>query len=137
MPADREGQQLGYYKLLRVLGKGGFAEVYLGEHVHLKTLAAVKVLRAQLSRDEADNFTREARTLAHLINAHIVRVLDFGFDNDTPFLVMEYAPNGTLRQIHPRGTAVPLPMIVAYVKQIAEALYYAHSKNVIHRDVNA
>lgn len=135
MPADRVGQRLGYYNLLSVIGRGAFAEVYLGEHIHLKTTAAVKVLRAQLSRDEANSFTREAQLLAHLSNPHIVRVLDFGFDNDIAFLVMEYAPNGTLRKLHPRGTTAGLPMIVAYVKQAADALYYAHSNQVIHRDV--
>ena len=132
---DRVGQQLGYYRLLRLLGSGGFAEVYLGEHIHLKKQAAVKVLRTQLSKHEADDFRREAQTLAHLDNPHIIRVLDFGFDHETPFLVMEYAPNGTLRQVHPRKTIVPLPVIIAYVKQIAEALYYAHNNNFIHRDV--
>ena len=96
---------------------------------------AVKVLRTQLSKDEAENFYREAQTLARLENPHIIRVLDFGFDHETPFLVMEYAPNGTLRELHPRNTMVPLPTILAYVKQIAEALYYAHTNHVIHRDV--
>ena len=132
---DRGGQQLGYYRLLRLLGSGAFAEVYLGEHIHLKKQAAVKVLRTQLSKDEAENFRREAQTLARLENPHIIRVLDFGFDHETPFLVMEYAPNGTLRQLHPSKTTVPLPIIIAYVKQIAEALYYAHTNHVIHRDV--
>ena len=132
---DRVGQQLGYYRLLRLLGSGAFAEVYLGEHIHLKKQAAVKVLRTQLSKDEAENFRREAQTLARLENPHIIRVLDFGFDHETPFLVMEYAPNGTLRQLHPSKTTVPLPTIIAYVKQIAEALYYAHTNQVIHRDV--
>ena len=132
---DRMGQQVGYYRLLRLLGSGGFADVYLGEHIHVKKQAAVKVLRTQLSKNEANNFRREAQTLAHLDNPHIIRVLDFGFDHETPFLVMEYAPNGTLRQLHPRNTTVPLPIIIAYVKQIAEALYYAHTNQVIHRDV--
>src|SRR5947209_18927860 len=132
---DRVGQQLGYYRLLRLLGSGAFAEVYLGEHIHLKKQAAVKVLRTQLSKDEAEKFRREAQTLARLENPHIIRVLDFGFDHETPFLVMEYAPNGTLRQLHPSKTTVPLPIIIAYVKQIAEALYYAHTNHVIHHDV--
>ena len=133
--ANLVGQQLGIYRLIRHLGSGGFADVYLGEHIHLKKQVAVKVLRTQLSKDEAENFYREAQTLARLENPHIIRVLDFGFDHETPFLVMEYAPNGTLRQLHPSKTTVPLPTILAYVKQIAEALYYAHTNHVIHRDV--
>jgi outer membrane protein assembly factor BamB len=64
-----------------------------------------------------------------------VRVIDFAVAGSTPFLVMSYAPNGTLRQCHPKGTRLPLPKIVSYVNQIAEALHYAHEKKLIHRDV--
>lgn len=133
---DRLGQQLGNYRLTSLLGRGGFAEVYLGEHVHLKTYAAVKVLRTQLSIDEANKFRIEAQTLAHLINPYIIRVLEFGFDGDIPYLIMDYAPNGTLRQRHARNTKVPLATVISYVKQVAEALQYAHdSQKLIHRDI--
>ncbi|HCI78980.1 MAG TPA: serine/threonine protein kinase, partial [Ktedonobacter sp.] len=57
---------------------------------------------------------------------HIVRVLDFGVEDATPYLVMDYAPHGSLRTQHPRGTRLPLETIVSYVKQIASALQYAH-----------
>ncbi len=70
-----------------------------------------------------------------MTHPHIVRVLDFGVENMTPFLVMEYAPHGTLRQRHPRATKLPLPLIVSYVNQIAGALQYAHDQWLIHRDV--
>jgi serine/threonine protein kinase len=53
----------------------------------------------------------------------------------TPFLVMEYAPGGTLRKLHPRGERLPLPTVVEYVQQVAEALQYAHNERLIHRDV--
>jgi serine/threonine protein kinase len=62
-------------------------------------------------------------------------VLDFDVDNMFPFLVMDYAPGGTLRQRHPRGTKVPLPTVVDYVTHIASALDYAHGKKLIHCDV--
>src|SRR5437762_7287454 len=84
--ADRVGQQLGNYRLTRLLGEGGFAEVYLGEHVHLGTYAAIKVLHAQLARDEVEKFRNEARTIARLEHPYIVRVLDFGVEDKTPFL---------------------------------------------------
>src|SRR5437868_4891525 len=118
---DRIGQQLGNYRVTHKLGEGGFAEVYLGEHIHLGTQAAIKVLRAQLTSDDADKFRLEARTIAHLVHPNIVRVLEFGLEGSTPFLVMDYAPNGTLRQRHPRGTQLPLTTIVEYVKQAASA----------------
>ncbi len=134
--ADRVGQRLGNYRLTRLLGKGGFAEVYLGEHLRLGTQAAVKVLYTRLaSPDEAAGFEKEAQTIAHLKHPHIVRVLDFDVQDDTPFLVMDYAPHGTLRQRHPKGSVLPLPTIISYVKQVAEALQYAHDQKLIHRDV--
>src|SRR6266481_840918 len=105
---DRLGQQLGNYRLLRLLGRGGFAEVYLGQHVYLNNNAALKVLQIVLNEEDIEHFAKEARTLASLTHSHIVRVLDFAVENGTPFLVMEYAASGTLRQLHPQGTRLPL-----------------------------
>jgi outer membrane protein assembly factor BamB/serine/threonine protein kinase len=133
--ADRVGQQLGNYRLIRLLGKGGFAEVYLGEHVYLETQAAIKVLLTQLAFQDMEPFRLEAKRVAHLEHPHIVRVLEFGVDGSTPYLVMSYAPNGTLRERHLKGVALPLPTILAYVKQAAEALQYAHDEHFVHRDV--
>jgi eukaryotic-like serine/threonine-protein kinase len=98
---DRIGQKLGNYHLVRLLGEGGFAEVYLGEHIHLGTKAAIKVLRTQLTADDVETFRNEARTIAQLEHPRIVRVLDFGGEGKTPFLVMSYTTNGTLRQETP------------------------------------
>src|SRR5215469_16193318 len=132
---DRVGQQLGHYHLQRLLGRGAFAEVYLAEHRYLEVPAAIKVLHVRMELDTHEQFRREARTIAHLQHAHIIRVHDFGFQDQTPFLVMEYTPNGTLRTRHPKGTRLPLEQIVTYVKQIAPALDYAHQQRVIHRDI--
>jgi eukaryotic-like serine/threonine-protein kinase len=132
---DYTGQHQGNYRLIHLLGKGGFAEVYLGEHIHLKTLAAVKLLHTRLTLDDIENFRREAQTIARLIHPHIVRVLDFGVEGNAPYLVMDFAPQGTLRDRHPKGTCIPLASVVNYVKQVAEALYYAHSQRLIHRDI--
>jgi hypothetical protein len=131
----RVGQRLGNYQIIRLLGEGGFGEVYLGEHIHLGSQAAIKVLNSQLTSKEIGPFLAEARTLVHLIHPHIVRVLDFGTEDKTPFLVMDYAPNGTLRQLHPKGIPLPLAMIISYVKQVAEALQFAHNEKIIHRDI--
>jgi serine/threonine protein kinase len=128
-------EQLGNYRLMCLLGQGGFADVYLGEHIYLNTQAAIKVLQMHLGQQELEDFLNEARTVARLVHPHIVRVLEFGVENNTPFLVMDYAPNGTLRQRHPRGTRPPFNTIVRYVKQVAAALQYAHDKKLIHRDV--
>jgi outer membrane protein assembly factor BamB/serine/threonine protein kinase len=133
--ADNTGQQLGNYRLSRRLGVGGSAEVYLGEHLYLGTLAAIKVLHFQIGSDELETFRNEARTIAHLLHPHIVRVLDFGVEGTKPFLVMDYASGGTLRQRYPRGTRLPLDQISANVQQVASALQYSHERKIIHRDV--
>ncbi len=132
---NRVGQRLGNYYLIGLLGKGGFAEVYLGEHLHLGTQAAIKVLHTQLVTQEIGQFLQEARIIAHLEHPHIVRVLDFGVADATPFFVMSYAPNGTLKERHPKGQRLPLPTIVSYVSQVADALQYAHNEKLIHRDI--
>ncbi len=132
---DRIGQQLGNYRLLRLLGEGGQASVYLGEHVYLKSQAALKVRHVVLTDEERAVFLQEARTLVHLTHPHIVRVLDFAVEDGMPFLVMEYAPRGTLRQRHPKGTRLPLDLILPYVQQVASALQYTHDQGLIHRDV--
>src|SRR5712692_9163927 len=132
---NRVGQQLGNYRLLRLLGRGGFAEVYLGEHIYLKRRAALKVLHTSLEDEDIDPFLAEAQLLARLNHPHIVRVHDFAVEQATPFLAMDYALHGTLRQRHPRGSCLSLATTVAYVKQVAAALQYAHTQQVIHRDV--
>jgi len=134
--ADRVGQQLGNYRLIRPLEQGGLATVYLGEDVRFDTQVAIKVLRviSQLS-DELERFRTQTRTLARLRHPNIVKVLDFGTEGDIAFLVMDYAPNGTLRQRHPRGEKLPLVTIISYVKQMASALQYIHDAGLIHRNV--
>jgi serine/threonine protein kinase len=132
---DYTGKQIGNYRVLRFLGSGGFADVYLGEHVYLHTQAAIKMLTTRLAEDGLTSFQQEAQTIASLDHPHIVRVLDFGIQDQTPFLVMAYASGGTLRQHHPAGTRLTLLPIVDYVTQIADALQYAHDRKIIHRDI--
>jgi serine/threonine protein kinase len=132
---EHVGQQLGNYRLIQLLGQGNFSEVYLGEHIHLNMQAAIKVLHGQLASHDVESFLTEARTLAHLRHPHIIQVLDFGVEGTTPFLVMDYAPGGNLRQRHPKGILIPLDTIISYVMQVAEALQYAHQKKLIHRDI--
>lgn len=132
---DRVGQQLGSYRLIRLLGQGGFAEVYLGQHVRLNSYAAVKALNAQLAGSDADSFQREAHTIARLLHPHIIRVFDYDIAEGAPFLVMDYAPNGTVCNAYPKGTRAPIAHVVSYVKQVADALQYAHNEKVIHRDI--
>ena len=124
-------QRLGNYRLKQLLGKGAFADVYLGEHLYLSTPVAVKVLHSRLDSSTLADFLTEARHVSHLVHPHIIRVFDFGLESDVPFLVMDYAPNGNLRQKHPPGSAVPLPTIVTYVMALASALQYAHDQHLV------
>ena len=133
--ADRVGQHFGNYRLVAPLGQGGFAEVYLGQHVRLTLQAAIKVLHTHLTDQEAAHFSQEAETIAKLMHPSIVRILDYDVQDGVPFLVMDYAPNGSLRRRYPKGTVVPLPQIVSHVRQVADALQYAHEQKFIHRDV--
>ncbi|GHO99783.1 hypothetical protein KSF_098310 [Reticulibacter mediterranei] len=129
------GQEFGNYRLLHVLGQGSFAVVYLGEHIYLKSFAAIKILHARLTSDLQESFLNEARILARLSHIHVIHILDFGIKEGIPFLVMEYAPQGTLRQRHPSHSKLPLATVAAYIKQISNGLHYAHGKKLIHRDL--
>jgi len=131
-------QNVGSYRLLRLLGQGATARVYLGEHIHLQTHAAIKLLHAnnQLSAFDKQEFVNEARTIANLRHQHIVKVLEFSFtDQGIPFLVMEYAEHGSLRQRHPRGTQLTPVAVCVYLEQIAAALSFIHQAGITHADI--
>lgn len=129
-------QQFGNYRVVRLLGKGGFAKVYLGEHLYVEEhLTAIKVLRPELPNRYKADFLKEAQRSLKLRHPHIVRFIDFGVRENTPFLIMEYLENGTMRTRHPKDSRVPIETVVSYVKQIANALQYLHEQNLIHRDV--
>lgn len=132
---ERSGQRLGNYRLVKRLGNGGFAEVYRGEHIYLKHEVAIKIMYARGDEVDVEAFSQEGRVLVKLMHPHIIRVLDFGIEDGTAFLVMDYAPNGTLRQQYPPGSRMPLALVVKYVQQVASALQYAHNQKLIHRDV--
>src|SRR2546425_13141774 len=89
----------------------------------MSTLKAVLPSKSftQLNEQDAASFVQEAQTLARLSHPHIVRVLDLAVQDGTPFLVIEYAPHGTLRNRHAKGTRLPPEMIVLYVQQVAPA----------------
>jgi serine/threonine protein kinase len=133
--ADYVGQQLGNYRLIRQLGKGGYAEVYLGLHLLLDIQAAIKIFPSFVTQQDRDAFLSEAQVLARLRHRHIVRILEGSIEQGIPFFVMEYAPNGTLRDRHPAGERLSIDTVLMYVKQIASALDYAHQEQLIHRDI--
>src|SRR5579875_3942912 len=76
-PPELSRQQLGNYQLIRLLARGGCAEVYLGQHVHLNHYAAIKVVKTALSSEKLELFREEARIVAHLHHPHIISIFDF------------------------------------------------------------
>lgn len=127
-------QQFGNYDLQQRLGQGETSEVYLGTHVLFHNPVAIKFM-PRLSESDFTRFITQASTLTRLRHPHIVSVLDFGISDGTAYLVMDYAPNGHLRQRHPRGSRLPLEIVVSYVKQVAAGLHYVHQQNLVHRDI--
>lgn len=128
--------KLGAYQLVRRLGEGGMAQVYLARDVRLGRDVAVKVLDRRLADRSGfrERFLREARVAAALDHPNIVPLYDFGEENGVLFLVMPYVSGGSLQDQLNRA---PLPMseVVAYGSQLTDALAYAHKRHLVHRDV--
>jgi len=132
------GQSIGRYHILEQLGEGGMANVYKAHDTRLERDVAIKIIRTgAFGETMLDNvlkrFEREAKALAKFSHPHIVKVMDYGEYEGSPYLVMEYLPGGTLKQRV--GKPVPWKEAVRLVLPIAQALEYAHAHNIIHRDI--
>jgi serine/threonine protein kinase len=132
---QRIDQCIGNYRLRQLLSRSQTSEIYLAEHTLFRTEAAVKLLDEKSADDDREKFLAQASLLANLHHPHIVQVLDFGMVQENAFLVMNYAANGTLRQRYPKGTRLPIPLLLQYTRQIASALDYTHQHQLIHRDL--
>ena len=138
-----QGKMLGRYQLIRPLGRGGMGEVWLAGDSRLRRQVAVKLLPAVLATDKhyLQAFAYEARAAAALEHPHILQVHDFGEQHITEdevvtFLVMPYISGGTLRnRMSSANGPLPPDEAVHYLKQVAQAIDYAHSQQVLHRDI--
>ncbi|MCS7006178.1 MAG: Stk1 family PASTA domain-containing Ser/Thr kinase [Thermoleophilia bacterium] len=125
------------YRMLRKLGGGGMADVYLAEDQELGRRVAVKILHERYANDEqfVERFRREARNAAGLSHPNIVSIYDRGKTNGSYFIVMEYVEGKTLKELIRTRGRCPIPVAIAYTRQILSALRYAHRHGVIHRDI--
>ena len=126
--APHDKQRIGNYRLIQRIGRGSFGDVYLGQHIHMETPAAIKILHSDIDDEGQAQFLQEARTMGRLHHPHIIRVLDFGTQEEQTYLIMDYAEQGSLRAIHARGKRVSLAKIMTYARQIGEALTYLHDR---------
>jgi serine/threonine protein kinase len=136
---DLTGHSLGRYHILEQLGEGGMATVYKALDTRLEREVAIKVIRrANFPPDQLERmfkrFEREAKSLAKLSHRNIVKVLDYGEHDGSPYLVMEYLPGGTLKDRLAKGR-MPWQEAIRLLKPIAQALVHAHENQIIHRDI--
>ncbi|HET7342723.1 MAG TPA: serine/threonine-protein kinase, partial [Methylomirabilota bacterium] len=131
-----QARQLGAYELIRQLGEGGMAQVYLARDIRLGREVAVKVLDQHLAAQTGfrERFLREARVAAKLDHPNIVPLFDFGEADYLWYLVMPYVSGGSLQDVL-RRAPLSVGEVVTYGTQIADALEYAHGLHVVHRDV--
>jgi serine/threonine-protein kinase len=136
---DITGHDFGRYSIVEKAGEGGMAIVYKAYDKRLENHIALKIIRIdrltpELAKKSLMRFEREAKSLAQLGHPNIIKVLDYGEVNGSPFIVMEYLPGGTLKDRLP-SQAISWQDAVNFLLPIAHALDFAHQRGMIHRDV--
>ncbi len=130
------GQTLSHYRLVEKIGEGGMGVVWKAEDTVLNRTVAIKVLPADVSRDEKrrEMFLQEAQLASQVSDAHIVQVHEFGQEGDLNFIVMEYVEGKALNK-HIHGRPLPPHKVTEFGYQIAHALSRAHRKQLLHRNL--
>jgi len=127
------------YKLIKLIGTGGMANVYLALDTILNREVAIKILKDEMAKDSVaiERFQREARSSACLVHPNIVEIYDVGDDNNSHYIVMEYIKGYTLKKLIEVRGAIPYKESIWLIKQLALALLEAHKNGIIHRDVKS
>src|SRR5581483_10077831 len=127
----------GRYRVVRKLGTGGMANVYLAEDQELGRRVAIKMLDERHSQDEqfVERFRREAKNAAGLSHPNIVSIYDRGRAEGTYYIAMEYLEGRTLKELLVTRGPTPLPVAIDYTRQILAALGFAHKHGIVHRDI--
>lgn len=125
------------YKLIKILGTGGMADVYLGEDIMLNKLIAIKILKKELinNRESVRYFKNEAEVISHLSHQNIVEVYDVGMSEGNPYIVMEYVEGKTLKDIIREKAPLSATFSIYVMEGVLSALIHSHKKGVIHRDI--
>ncbi len=131
------GKSIGDYHVIRRLGKGGMAEVYLAQQQSLQRLVALKLLKAELARDEeyVRRFRNEAQSAAALVHANIVQIYEVGSLAGRQFIAQEYVPGRNLKQLLDREISLDAQQTTAILRQVASALRKAELRGIVHRDI--
>jgi len=134
---DLSGRQLGDYRILRRIGRGAMAEVYLAEQSSLQRQVAVKVLKRSLAADASyvQRFQNEARAAAALVQANIVQIYEVGQRDGVHFIAQEYISGQNLRQLLDRHGPFDAALAITVMRQVAAALHKAAGKGIVHRDI--
>jgi len=127
----------GRYRILRKLGSGGMANVYLAEDEDLGRRVAIKILNERYAADESftERFRREAKSAAALSHPNIVSVYDRGDADGRPYIAMEVIEGRSLKELIIASDSLPISQALEYAKQILHALRFAHRNGIIHRDI--
>ncbi len=128
-----QNQKVGKYQILDTLGTGGFGSVYLAKDILIDKKVAIKVPHKQ--GEDSEKLLREPRLLAALNHPHIVTVITAEKTNDIFYIVMEYVDGSSLEHYLRKHNPLPGNLALEWFIQIGEAIHYAHSKNIIHRDI--
>ncbi len=140
-PSSLIGQTLGSCRIKQKIGQGGMGQVYKAYQPLLDRTVAIKVLPSSLveSQEMRGRFRQEARAAANLRHANIIQVHDFGVQGELIYMVMEYVDGQSLKErlaeLRQAGERMPLPEALDLIRQVADALAYAHASGAIHRDV--
>ncbi len=134
---DLSGRQLGDYRLLRRLGRGAMAEVYLAEQGSLRRQVAFKVLKRDLANDQTyvHRFHNEAQSAAALVQANIVQIYEVGCIEGVHYIAQEYVEGQNLAQYIARHGAPDVKLAVAIIRQVTAALCKAAERGIVHRDI--
>ncbi len=134
---DLTGKQLGSYQIVSQLGEGGMAAVYKAYQPRMDRYVALKILPRYYASDPefVARFKQEARVIAKLEHPHILPVHDFGEEDGYTFMAMRMVDSGTLTDWILENQPLSLAQIRRIISQVGDALDYAHSKEVVHRDV--